>query len=303
MATTSYGTPYVVSADLVSGYPSTSLSLADRVDDISFKGNGINNQTGTTYTLDILDAGKTVTLSNSSAVTVTIPTNTAEAIEIGSIVRFNNKGAGTVTIQPDGGVTLNGGNLTLPQFASVQIVKLDTDTWGQATAPTPGLVHIASSSFSAASAVNMNNCFTSTYENYRVILNIQGDASRDIAWRFRASGSDNTTANYEGVIWRLSPVAPSSNVAAFYDSAATTVTIFRVDTDRGGISIDVAGPQVARKTRATILANSSWSGVATTMLQYGAFGFAATTQFDGFSVYPTAGNITGDLRVYGYRNS
>ena len=131
MATTSYGTPYVVSSDLVSGYPGTSLSLADRVDDISFKGNGINDQTGTTYTLDILDAGKTVTFDNASPVAVTIPTNTAEAIEIGSIIRLVNKGAGLVTIQPDATVTLSGGNLRLPQFGAIQIVKLATNTWGR----------------------------------------------------------------------------------------------------------------------------------------------------------------------------
>ena len=40
MATTSYGTPYVVSADLVSGYPATSSSLADRVDEVGDKVDG-----------------------------------------------------------------------------------------------------------------------------------------------------------------------------------------------------------------------------------------------------------------------
>lgn len=129
MATTSYGTPYVEAADLVSGYPGTSLSLADRVDDISFKGNGINDQTGTTYTLDILDAGKSVTLSNSSAVTVTIPTNTAEPIEIGSMIRLYNKGAGSVTIQPAGTVTLEGGNIVFGQYGGATIVKIATNTW------------------------------------------------------------------------------------------------------------------------------------------------------------------------------
>lgn len=129
MATTSYGTPYVEAADLVSGYPSTSLTLADRVDDISFKGNGINDQTGTAYTLDILDAGKTVTLNNSSAVTVTIPTNTAEPIEVGSLIRMVNLGTGLVTIQPAATVTINGGNILLSQYSSITLVKLATNTW------------------------------------------------------------------------------------------------------------------------------------------------------------------------------
>lgn len=33
-----------------------------------------------------------------------------------------------------------------------------------------GLVYITGSTFSASSAVNVNNCFSSTYENYRVVV-------------------------------------------------------------------------------------------------------------------------------------
>jgi hypothetical protein len=28
-----------------------------------------------------------------------------------------------------------------------------------------------------------------------------------------------------------------------------------------------------------------------------------STQYDGFTIYPNSGNITGTVRVYGYRNS
>ncbi len=68
MAVTAAGTPYVESSDLVANYPGASLSLANRVDQV-MQAPTQNAQTGTTYTAVLLDAGKTVTLSNASAVT------------------------------------------------------------------------------------------------------------------------------------------------------------------------------------------------------------------------------------------
>jgi hypothetical protein len=129
MPNTTYGTPYAQSSDLVSNWPGVSLNVADRIDDISFKGNGLNDQTGTSYTLVLTDAGKTVTLNNAAAVTVTVPTNASVAYETGTQILFTNKGAGAVTIQPAGGVTLQGGNLQIQQYQTIGIIKIATDTW------------------------------------------------------------------------------------------------------------------------------------------------------------------------------
>lgn len=312
MATTSYGTPYVVSADLVSGYPSTSLSLADRVDDISFKGNGINNQTGTTYTLDILDAGKTVTLSNSSAVTVTIPTNTAEAIEIGSIVRFNNKGAGTVTIQPDGGVTLNGGNISLAQNAAAQIVKLDTNTWGaiDSLASASGLELISPTSiansggsasasggavtFTTVNSVSLNGVFSSTYQNYEIVLPFESSSTgADMTLRLRASGSDATGTNYYiQQLYVLGANAPSgatgNNAQYVFAGSGTTKYAGRITLYR---------PNEAANT----FANSFFWNQATALMFRG-MEHQVASAYDGFTIYPSTGTITGTVRVYGYKN-
>jgi hypothetical protein len=62
MATTTYGSPYVQSSDLVSGWPTASQNVANRIDDVALKGNGVNAQTGAGYTLVLTDAGKTYIL-------------------------------------------------------------------------------------------------------------------------------------------------------------------------------------------------------------------------------------------------
>lgn len=129
MATTTYGTEYVQSSDLVSNWPGTSLNVANRLDDVSIKGNGLNNQTGTSYTLVLTDGGKTVTLNNAAAVGVTIPTNASVAFPNGVGIALVNKGAGTVTVSGAGGVTLSGASLTLAQNETAVLIKLDTNTW------------------------------------------------------------------------------------------------------------------------------------------------------------------------------
>lgn len=310
MATTTYGTPYVEAADLVSGYPSTSLSLADRVDDISFKGNGINNQTGTAYTLDILDAGKTVTLSNSSAVTVTIPTNTAEAIEIGSIIRFNNKGAGTVTVQPDGGVTLNGGNISLAQNAAAQIVKLDTNTWGaiDSLGSPPGLVLInptsiansggsASASggavtFSGVTSVSVNGVFTSTHDNYRMVLECTAGTTT-LTMRLRASGSDSSTG-----YGRQKIEGAASSASANSLTSQTEFQMSNVNSAGTDVTCDIFAPNIARLTGFISIYSDRSAGFA------GIFGgyHNVTTAYDGFTLFVGTGSITGTVRTYGYTN-
>jgi len=129
MATSTYGTPYVESGDLVSAWPTTSQSVADRVDDVSIKGNGVNTQTGTTYTTVLTDAGKTVTLDNAAAVAVTIPPNASVAYETGTQIKFLNLGAGTVTLGPGSGVTLNGDTLNAAQYIGLAAIKVNTDEW------------------------------------------------------------------------------------------------------------------------------------------------------------------------------
>ena len=90
----------------------------------------LNAQTGTTYTLVLADNGKLVTLSNASAITVTVPTNASVAFPVGSIVNIQQVGAGQVTVAGDTGVTVNGtGTKTNSQWSAASIIKTATDTW------------------------------------------------------------------------------------------------------------------------------------------------------------------------------
>ena len=128
MAVTAGGTPYVESSDLVANYPGASLALANRVDQV-MQAPTQNAQTGTTYTAALLDAGKTVTLSNAAAVTLTIPAQATVAWVDNTQLNFLNIGAGTVTITPAATVTINGTPLTLATSKGGSLVRTASNTW------------------------------------------------------------------------------------------------------------------------------------------------------------------------------
>jgi hypothetical protein len=100
------------------------------VNDLAF---GVfNAQTGTTYTLALTDVAKVISLTNASAITLTVPTNTSVAFPVGSQILLYQGGAGQVTISPDGGVTVrsSGSKLKLTdQYSVAGLLKLATDEW------------------------------------------------------------------------------------------------------------------------------------------------------------------------------
>ena len=124
------GLPYALSSDLVSAYPAKSLEIAQYVDGlIPLLAMTQNAQTGVTYSFVLTDFTKLVTLSNASAVTVTLPLESSVAWPAGTQLRLLNVGAGTVTVVGAAGVTINGSPLTLAQYKGAKLIKTGTNTW------------------------------------------------------------------------------------------------------------------------------------------------------------------------------
>lgn len=94
----------------------------------------INAQTGTTYTLVLADAGKTITRSNGSASTQTLPQNSDAAIPVGTIITIINLGTGLVTFAAGTGASITGLS-SLTQYQTAQMIKTATDTWNVALSP------------------------------------------------------------------------------------------------------------------------------------------------------------------------
>ena len=91
-----------------------------------------NPQTGTTYTLALSDDGKVITMSNSSANTLTIPKNSVISFPVGTQITIVQTGTGQTTLAPaDGDVTIRS-TTTLKlrsQYSSASIMQISTNEW------------------------------------------------------------------------------------------------------------------------------------------------------------------------------
>lgn len=92
----------------------------------------LNAQTGTTYTLAVGDAGQLVTLSNASAITLTVPTNASVPFAIGTQITITQANSGQVTVAGAVGVTVNAADSFLKlrtQWSSGTLIKVNTNSW------------------------------------------------------------------------------------------------------------------------------------------------------------------------------
>lgn len=161
----------------------------------------------------------------------------------------------------------------------------------------PGLVHVNTTTFTTQSSVSVNNCFTSTYENYQIKLNILGSTNQDVSLRLRLSGTDATGANYNRQ--RLSAI--STTVAAAGVGGETSfANQIKTSTVSSAVDISIFRPAAALPTGLIVL-DSSTDG--TVSLIFTVSNHTLSTAYDGFTFYPSTGTITGTIRVYGYKNS
>jgi len=91
----------------------------------------INEQTGSSYTLTISDAGKYIRIDNASPITLTVPTSASVGFDLGTVISVEQQGAGVITFTTASGVTINtfDGFDTAGQYAAAQLIKVSTNTW------------------------------------------------------------------------------------------------------------------------------------------------------------------------------
>jgi len=165
-----------------------------------------------------------------------------------------------------------------------------------------GMVLLNTTSFSAVASQSFNSVFSATYNNYRIVGQFSSpSADANLRFRYRKSGTDNTTTEYYGMFARCSAAGV---IAALNTNSESSVSLLTMDSANAqrlySFSYDLFNPFVTSFT--TFVGNAT--GVELDSSNY--YGFSGASQhrvsdtYDGFTVFPASGNMTGSVSVYGY---
>jgi hypothetical protein len=164
-----------------------------------------------------------------------------------------------------------------------------------ATASGGDLTRITKVTFTASSAVNIDNCFSSAYDFYLIQAKITlGTINNYVQVRMRASGTNNTSSTYSNI----NTYVQYNGTGAGYEgnlSGTFAKLAFNDSTREFPLNLDVRSPFEAKYTYFTSLNpndlySQTWQGI-----------HATATSYDGISIFPSAGTITGELNIYGYK--
>ena len=185
---------------------------------------------------------------------------------------------------------VGGLNLVVPASVSVGSGSFTLSANGQVT-------------FTGASSVSINGCFTSAYDNYRITLDPTASVGTDsaLSFRYRASGSDLSTSTYvnQRTVGFNTTIITSANVTG--TSLHPLSLIHSTRADLYYASIELRNPFLARKKlyRAEIHVPDS---TPTYYIESHAGWNTTSTSFDGFSIFTAGTSISGTIRIYGYNN-
>lgn len=263
------------------------------------------NQTVSTktasYTLVAADKGTRIAMNSASATTITVNTSLFAA---GDTLYLQNINTGTCTVTAGTATVTSAGSLAIPQWGSGLLYFTSASAaiyFPSATVTTnPGLVYITGATFTTAATVSMAaGVFTSTYENYLVMLNLTASsANQNVLIRVNNVGTPRTAANYYGgKVHRVTSTVTSGGTS--HNFAADNATYPAV-----AHSIYVTQP-----TNAAVKTNWFSTGIgypdgggSGTDISTSACNYDVAEANDGLTFFVT-GTITGFYKVYGIVNS
>jgi hypothetical protein len=309
--------------DLKGGTSGQILSKASNTDlDYTWITNDIGDITGVTASSPLTGGGTSgaitvgilsgttsnlgaVQLSDSTSSTSTTLAATANAVKSAYDLAAAAVPKSTVTTAGDVIYATGSGTVTRLGIGTAgQVLKVNSGAtapeWGVAGGAS-ALTYLGATTFTSAATTSIDNVFSSTYQNYLVMLNIYtGDGT--LSMNFRSSAADNTTANYSyytdymafSTTWSRAILNSSGNTSMLLNQGMVSSNL--------SIPFTVMNPNLAQKTAVTspMVAYNYNTSANYTAMNTGFFN--ATTQFDGIK-FTASTSMTGTLKIYGIANS
>jgi hypothetical protein len=233
----------------------------------------------------------------------TVPVYTAGEVLTAADLNITNSGipvfATTTTRDAAFGGT---GEKTLAEGQFAYIEATDTtqyyngSAW-QSVGVTPGLTLVATGTASAAASVTVNTCFTSTYDEYLLVVDVTGSTLAQLYIQMRNAGSTITAANYQwwrmaygngGATDNVNTVGTTSWQFGFVNSATPSVANINL--------YDPLNSRIANHNAYSTTVNGT--DTAMNIICTG-FRYTSAQAFDSFVMSVSAGTMTGTVRVYG----
>ncbi len=169
--------------------------------------------------------------------------------------------------------------------------------------PSAGFTLVTAGTYTGASTISVNNCFTTTYDFYKVIIynDTLASSNGNVYMKFRVGGVDSS-ASYNSGNQAITVGGTTLNNSQNNGALGFLISQTRDTTlPLWAVSIDIQNVKLAKTTQFQGLYTGN--NLANTAIIGGFFGgnHAVATAYDGFSIIAPA-NISGNYKVYGYRN-
>jgi hypothetical protein len=187
-------------------------------------------------------------------------------------------------------LTLASASSVYQTIAKTGLVEITPSTvsvsGGSGSVSTTGVV-----SFTSASAISLNNVFSSTYDHYKVMIKMTNSLDTEgYRIRLRLSGTDASGSNYSFLCVRQA----SSTVSAQPGTDLSACLVGFGHSTAAANFMEIFNPALSQQTQIF-----STSFVPLVYNSY-AGRHSLSTAYDGFSIIMDAGTMTGTINVYGY---
>jgi hypothetical protein len=158
-----------------------------------------------------------------------------------------------------------------------------------------GLIHIATQTVSGVTAINFNDCFSSAFTNYKVVVDGGATTRNELFARLRVGGVPASGSDYiQALIFR-----DVTGLTSVYNTG-TAASIGFTENTKSISSVDIGNPFTATKTSFAAVGASA-AGAVGAIIWLAGNGHNLTNSYDGISIL-SANAFTGQVSVYGYRN-
>jgi len=184
------------------------------------------------------------------------------------------------------------GTATIPQI----------ETYTGSAWQTPyGMTQVANVTVSGAASIQIDNVFSSAYDNYKFVISNLTASAAGALMNLRL-GTNISLANYSWIKVGFS-TGGASNSAGVLNGTSFGLNFISSSVPAGNFSGEIIDPF---RTGFTYFNGIGYGGFTTAAVWFGqayAGHYNATTSFTGCTFLPDTGTFSGNIKIYGYRNS